>query len=128
MMCKRIVKRLLSIILISVMCMVLPVSHVHAAPPSYQYSYWGDTVAAPAAYIATRIIDGDVIGAGALQEPADIHVTDDQEIYILDSGNQRVIITNHRFELIRIIDGFVNEGRMDSFNNPQGIFVTADNR
>jgi len=126
MMCKRIIERLLSIILILVMCMVLPVSHVQAAPPSYQYSYWGDTVAAPAAYMATRIIDGVMMGAGALQEPADIHVTDDQEIYILDSGNQRVIITNHRFELIRIIDGFVNEGRMDSFNNPQGIFVTAD--
>jgi len=126
MMCKRIIKRLSSILLTAVICMAMNVSVAQAAPPSYQYSYWAETVAAPAAYTATRIIDGIAIGAGKLQEPADMHVTDDQEIYILDSGNQRVVITNSRFELIRVIDGFMNEGQQDQFNNPQGIYVTAD--
>lgn len=129
MMCKRFIKRLSPLILIMVLCMVSLVPNVKASPqppPSYQYSYWGEAVAAPDAYKATRIIDGDMIGSGRLQQPADLHVTDDQEIYILDSGNHRVIITNNRFELLRIIDGFKNEGKEDQFNNPQGIYVTAD--
>ena len=45
---------------------------------------------APAAYQATGIIDGDTFGAGQLLEPNDLHVTEDQKVYILDSGNNRV--------------------------------------
>lgn len=40
--------------------------------PSYNYSYWGDSVAAPDAYEATQIIDGKLLGVGSLKEPNDI--------------------------------------------------------
>ena len=33
--------------------------------PSYNYSYWNDAVAAPAAYKAAAIMDGKQIGVGA---------------------------------------------------------------
>ena len=105
---------------------LIPLSIAQAAPPSYNYSYWGEAVPSPAAYEATAIVTGDTIGAGAFKEPNDLHVTEDQKVYILDSGNQRVIVTDRQFELLRIIDSFENEGQVDRFNQPLGIFVTAE--
>lgn len=96
------------------------------APPSYNYSYWRDSVAAPAAYEATRIIDGELLGVGSLKEPSDIYVLNNERIYILDSGNNRIIVTDANFKLIKVIDSFDNNGQIDRFSNPQGIFVTDD--
>lgn len=94
--------------------------------PSYNYNYWFESVAAPAAYEATKIIDGKVIGVGSLKEPSDIYVLRNERIYILDSGNNRIIVTDKNFNLIMVIDSFYNNGHTDHFLKPQGIFV-ADN-
>ena len=92
--------------------------------PSYNYSYWRNSVAAPEAYEATQIIDGKSLGVGSLKEPSDIYVLNNESVYILDSGNNRIIVTDTDFNLIRIIDSFDNNGQIDYFSNPQGIFVT----
>lgn len=92
--------------------------------PSYNYSYWRNSVAAPEAYEATQIIDGKSLGVGSLKEPIDIYVLNNESVYILDSGNNRIIVTDTDFNLIRIIDSFDNNGQIDYFSNPQGIFVT----
>ena len=44
---------------------------------SYNYSYWGLTTAAPAAYQANVLWNGESIGVGAFKEPSDFHVTED---------------------------------------------------
>ncbi|PLT45884.1 hypothetical protein B8V81_4315 [Paenibacillus pasadenensis] len=93
---------------------------------SYNYSFWGDTVSAPAAYQATELLGGDDLGAGALKEPSDLHVTDDGEIYLLDSGNNRVLVLGPGFKLDRVIDSFERDGKRETFSNPQGLFVTDD--
>ncbi|WP_442954884.1 hypothetical protein [Paenibacillus sp. SYP-B4298] len=111
-----------SAIMVSLLAGVLmtPAS-VHASAPSYNYSYWGTTVAAPAAYQASLLENGEKSGAGAFQEPSDLYVSDDQEVYVLDSGNNRVVVLDEQLKLIRIIDSF---GGAERFNKPQGIFVT----
>ena len=93
--------------------------------PSYNYSYWNDAVAAPAAYKAAAIMDGKQIGVGGLTEPNDIFVSNNNQVYILDSGNNRVIVTDSSFKLIDIFDSFSNNGETDKFSKPQGIFVTG---
>ncbi|CAM3367688.1 hypothetical protein [Marinicrinis lubricantis] len=93
---------------------------------SYHYSFWGDTTAAPAAYQATELLTGESIGAGAFVEPNDLFVTNDQRIYVLDSGNHRVVVMDDRFQLLQVIDSFQREGQTDTFNQPQGLFVTED--
>lgn len=93
---------------------------------SYNYSFWGNTVAAPAAYDATALLTGDDLGVGSLKEPSDLHVTADQHIYVLDSGNNRILVLDSNYALLDVIDQFDNAGQQDGFSNPQGIFVTED--
>ncbi|MDQ6417868.1 hypothetical protein RB620_00315 [Paenibacillus sp. LHD-117] len=91
---------------------------------SYNYSFWGNPVSAPVAYQGTELLTGNGIGAGPFKEPSDLHVTADHQIYVLDSGNNRIIVMDQQYNLLQIIDSFVREGQQDSFLSPQGLFVT----
>jgi hypothetical protein len=120
------IRLLLSIVIVAIVSSnaVIPVS---AAPyESYNYDYWGDPVAAPAAYLPDSIVSGDRLGVGALKDPQDIFVDAQDHIYILDSGNHRIIATDRNWKLIRVIESFDNKGKQDSFNQPSGIFVTKN--
>ncbi|THF74089.1 hypothetical protein [Cohnella fermenti] len=94
---------------------------------SYNYSFWGETVAAPDAYEASGLYDGVSLGTGSFKAPNDLHVAKDGAIYVLDSGNNRVVILDSEFRLVRIVEAFEHDGAPDAFNNPQGLFVTDDN-
>ncbi|WP_370636256.1 hypothetical protein [Cohnella sp. CFH 77786] len=98
-----------------------------AEPGSYHYSFWGDTVVAPAAYKATALLSGEGLGIGAFKEPDDLYVSADGLIYVLDSGNNRIVVLDSQFKPVRMIDSFVRDGQADTFANPQGIFVTERN-
>ncbi|WP_028608912.1 SMP-30/gluconolactonase/LRE family protein [Paenibacillus harenae] len=100
--------------------------HAEETPASYNYSYWGDAVASPAAYRATALLNGDSLGVGPFKEPNDIHVTADKQIYVLDSGNNRIVVMDASFKPVRIIDSFDSKGEPDKFMSPQGLFVTED--
>lgn len=91
---------------------------------SYNYSARGNPVASPSAYQATTLWTGEKLGVGAFKDPSDLHVTADKTIYVMDSGNNRVVVLDEQFKLIRTIDSFDREGQADTFNNPQGLFVT----
>ncbi|MBW5445248.1 hypothetical protein GE107_04115 [Cohnella sp. CFH 77786] len=97
-----------------------------AGDTSYQYSYWGETVASPAAYLAETIWNGERLGVGAFKAPSDMHVTADRQIYVLDTGHHRVVVLDQEFKPVRIIDSFDRDGQPETFNNPQGLFVTDD--
>ncbi|MFC6331846.1 hypothetical protein ACFP56_04360 [Paenibacillus septentrionalis] len=98
------------------------------ASNSYNYSFWGNTVVSPAAYEPTNIVTGAKLGVDSFKDPSDLHVSEDQTIYLLDSGNHRIIVMDKNYSLINIIDGFNNGGQQDGFSNPQGMFVTEDNQ
>ncbi|UYO04060.1 hypothetical protein [Paenibacillus sp. PSB04] len=91
---------------------------------SYNYSFWNDTTPAPAAYEATSLLNGAQLGVGPFKNPSDIHVTADKEIYVLDSGNNRIVVLDEHFKPVKVVDSFDHKGKKDTFNNPQGIFVT----
>ncbi|OKP89788.1 NHL repeat-containing protein [Paenibacillus sp. P32E] len=95
-----------------------------SAAPSYNYSYWGDNVAAPSAYEATTLITGISSGAGDFKNPQDIQVTSDRQIYLLDTGNNRFVVLDQNYKFVRTVDSFLLKGKAEHFNNPQGIFVT----
>ncbi|GIQ64519.1 hypothetical protein PACILC2_30870 [Paenibacillus cisolokensis] len=116
--------------LLAVLSMLLSVgaggtlAYADGGSESYNYSFWGDTVPAPAAYEATVSIAGEGAGAGPFKDPSDLHVTPDGRIYVLDSGNNRIVVLNRQFKEVETIDAFDNGGSEDAFLNPQGLFVT----
>lgn len=93
---------------------------------NYTYDFWGKVAPAPQAYVPFTVITGEYLGVGELNRPNDLFVDDKNQIYILDSGNRRIIVLNSNWELLYVIDDFINNEQIDRFNNPGGIFVTAE--
>jgi hypothetical protein len=116
------------IFLVIIICFLtsgIALTPAEAAPyQGYNYSYWGESVPSPVAYTPYQIIDGEYIGVGSLKSPNDMYVASDNKIYILDTGNNRIVVTDYKWKLLQVITSFPHDGTEDRFNNPQGIYVT----
>ncbi|MEG6614596.1 gluconolactonase [Pseudoclostridium thermosuccinogenes] len=95
---------------------------------TYNYDYWENIYYTPAAYIPSGNISGVNIGIGMFSNPQDIFVAEDGNVYVADTGNNRIVVFDSNMRLKRIIDSFENEGKEDTFSSPHGVFVTADNK
>lgn len=91
---------------------------------SYTYNPWGEPVPAPLPYVPRRVIEGRTLGIGQFRSPQDVFVGSDQTVYLLDSGNNRIVHLDSEFQLLRVIDGFERDGVQESFRSPRGLFVT----
>jgi hypothetical protein len=93
----------------------------------YTYDAFGNSVSTAVCYEPDKYLTGFDIGAGALKNPQDMFVSDKNEVYILDSGNKRVIVLDEKLKVKKVIDKIVDEnGAMYDLKNPCGIFVTED--
>lgn len=92
---------------------------------SYTYNYWLDSVAAPIPYVPEKIITSVELGL-ELNSPQDLFVGKDKLVYLLDSGNNRLLLLDGEMKVVKIIDSFINQNKEDNFNNPRGIFVNQD--
>jgi len=92
----------------------------------YNYNYWGLHVPAPVAMMPLRTFGLHDIdpGLGEMNDPTDLHVDPENNILLVDSGNDRIIIFDKDLNLNRVLDGFNRDGGRDTFNRPTGIFVT----
>mgnify|MGYP001241815884 CR=1 FL=1 len=115
-------------ILILVCIYVFVPNKALATPPyqSYLYDFWGNVVYSPHAYLPDYVIDGKDLGVGSLNTPADLFVAEDGKIFIVDSGNNRILVTDVNLEKTDVIETFSNDGTKDGFNNPQGVYVTEE--
>lgn len=94
--------------------------------PSYNYDFWQQMVPAPQAYVPTRALSGSDLGVDDFRAPQDLFVALNGEVYVVDTGNSRVVCLNKNFELLRVISEFQNNGRTDRLNKPSGIYVRAN--
>lgn len=117
-------KWLRNLLLVSVLLASFNAPSALAAPyEGYNYSYWGDPVASPHAYLPDRSIEGAALGIGNFNAPEDLFVANDK-VYVMDSGNSRIVILDKNWDVIRIIDGFDNNAKRETFTNAQGIFAS----
>ncbi|MBR4223535.1 MAG: hypothetical protein IKR73_01870, partial [Oscillospiraceae bacterium] len=110
----------------------------------YSYDRWGDAVSSQVGYTADSFVDGKLINGLAekiqkmegydyddegfkqllqLKEPADIFISHDEKMYIVDRGNNRVIVTDLNFNMVNYLDKFTYNGETLKLNAPQGVFV-----
>lgn len=106
----------------------VPVVSAAAPYEAYTYNYYQESVPLPAPFLPDRSVSGRDLGTGEFKDPNDMYVTEDGNVYILDSGNNRIIRTDKNWDVVDTITEFKNAGKTDSLNNPSGIFVTEGNQ
>ncbi|MCQ6559010.1 YIP1 family protein [Paenibacillus mendelii] len=99
----------------------------HAAPyEGYNYSWWGEPEPAPVPYLPVKQVVGDQLPSGPFNSPEDIYITADKEIYVVDTGNSRIVRLDENANVTQIISTFTNSGKEDKFAAPQGIYVHSN--
>lgn len=97
--------------------------------PYTNYTYaeaGGSIVEAPQAYLPKTVIYGSSLGIDNFNIPTDIDVDKNGDIYILDEGNNRVVIVSEDFKLKQVItcDMADEKGETLKLNDAKGITVT----
>ena len=109
------------------MVLLVPVGAAQAYQ-TYTYSIDGKPLLSPDAYTAEKTINSAGIGLDLeLKDANDMVVDKAGNVYIADTGNNRILCLNKYYRLQFEISTFTNDkGHLDHFENPRGIFVTED--
>jgi len=123
-------KRILGVLILSFMAS-FSATAVHAEEDvpydTYNYNYWEDVIKTPAAYTPAGSIGGTDLGTTAFKEPRDFCISEDGEIYVADTGNNRIVVLDGSLRNVnRIIDSFTAEGIEDHFSAPYGVCVSEN--
>lgn len=92
---------------------------------SYVYNEYAETVSAPSGYTFTKIILGSQLGIGDFNSPEDVFV-DENNIYISDSGNNRIVVLNKDYTLSNIIDTVIYKDEAQALSKPSGVYTRDD--
>ncbi len=118
---KKIWKTLLCVVVIAA-CMV---PNVFAAEPAqtYSYSYQGDIIESPDAFTAEEMIYLRDYNLTDMSNPSDVVADELNNIYIADTGNNRIVCLDKNYKLIQVLDSFKNPdtGETDTFAGPKGL-------
>jgi hypothetical protein len=101
-------------LLIVVAMVVTMMSSVFAQEPfvSYGYDWWWETYPVQSGYIIDRVVTSNELElAIPLRGPKDVHiyrddVIDETFVFIVDTGNNRLVLSDENFENVRIMDEF----------------------
>ncbi|NLP17394.1 MAG: hypothetical protein GX379_10240 [Clostridiales bacterium] len=118
-------KLIIYIILLSMV--LIPKDRVSAESESYTYTYeyFDFQLESPDAYTPQALLLGTDLGIGDFNNPKSLFVRDEY-LYIVDSGNNRIVVVDRYFELIRVIDKVIMDGEEVTFLNPSDVYVTAN--
>lgn len=119
--------------LISVLCTWICLScltiHPHAANcpedavfPTYIYNNRSEPVIIPSAFEVERVLSGADITGIEFKELSDIFYDGADRLYLCDTQNNRIVVTDTGFERVTEISDFAFEGRTESLNKPQGVY------
>lgn len=91
----------------------------------YEYNTEDESVPAPVGFEPLAMYSGNDMGTGAMSAPTDLCFYGG-ELYILDSGNSRIIVTDADMKLKRIIGEIPLNGENLSYAGASGFFVCSD--
>ena len=109
---------------------------------TYNYDYRNNINFTPAAYVPENSIagskllcdslldeNGNPTVVGAFVNPQDFCIAPSGEIYVSDTGNNRIVVLNSDMtKAVQIINSFDNNGVSDTFNAPYGVCVSDNNK
>ena len=92
---------------------------------TYTFSIDGKPLSSPPVYSAMEVLDNTDMKTTALDKVSDVVSDELGNLYIVDKGNNRIVILNKFYETTAVITDWVNKnGDHETFSDPQGIFVT----
>ena len=96
---------------------------------TYVYDIYGYPLYSPDAYTATIAVDSKAMGLDVpLENPGDMVTDPDQNVYIADTGNNRIVVLDRYYKVKFYINSFSNDqGVPDGLTGPQGVFVSEPN-
>ena len=109
-------------------CMTVGMS-ASSAYQTYTYSIDGFALYSPDAYTAdSKIIDSQHMGLETpLNNPNDLITDKEGNVYLADTGNNRIVCLDRYFKLKFEISTFVNaQGVSDNLTAPEGLYITKD--
>jgi len=97
---------------------------------TYNYDYREYIHYTPSPYIPEKTVTGlnftyNGEPLGAFKTPQDLCQAPNGDIYIADSGNNRIVVLDAAMKnVVKVITTFDNNGKEDKFNNPYGVCVS----
>lgn len=88
----------------------------------YEYNAEGESVPAPVGYEPLAFYTGVDMGTALLNKPTDMCVYNG-EIYILDAGNSRIVVTDSTMKFVREIGEITVDGSALNYKDANGLFV-----
>ena len=96
---------------------------VDAPYHTYIYNTENEPVAIPSAFSVERVVTGRQVSALDFNSLSDIYYNGNGQIFICDSGNSRVLITDLEFHTLAVVSEFTLDGTTSSLLNPQGVWA-----
>ncbi len=100
-----------------------------SAYKTYVYDIHGMPLDSPDAYTALKAVDSDDMGLETpIANPGDLITDQAMNVYIADSGNNRIVVLDRYYKVKFTISTFSNDqGVPDQLVDPQGVFVSEAN-
>ena len=100
-----------------------------SAYQTYVYSVKGKALYSPDVYTAINSVDSDYMGLEVpIENPGDMVTDEAQNVYIADTGNNRIVVLDRYYKVNFTIAEFSNDqGVPDRLTAPQGVFVSEPN-
>lgn len=133
------IKRTLCVLLALIMTCSLMATQAFAEDPyaSYSYNAWAEAVPSQNGYLVKDTITGADMGLEQLSDPTsplfisedepatlndakDFFLSANNEFYIVDTGNNRIIRTDVNFNLLACYKTFTGASKTESFVDPSG--------
>jgi tetratricopeptide (TPR) repeat protein len=121
-------RRLIAVLLPILLVMLTTVHAAEAPYRSYTYDRFHNAIPSPNGYLPKRQLFGTDFGIGSFSNPNDLFVDKERnDLYIVDSGNNRIVVIDSLYWLVRVITEFRMDNNEPVFmESPKGIFVTRD--
>ncbi len=99
-----------------------------AAQPDRTYTYEEDTpVPSTNAYQVMTVVDEAVMGTTPMKDARDIYVDNDDQVFVLDSGNSRVLILDKSYRCVKELKEFkYGEETLTLAAGAEGVFYREE--
>jgi hypothetical protein len=105
---KKSTKIISAVLVVAIMLTMVMSTTAEMTFTAYDYDWFGDTYPIQSGYIVDSVITGSDLGLDVpLRGPRDMFIFEQTgEIFIVDTDNNRIIITNRNFGAARVLDTF----------------------